>query len=183
MISALGFVSVVLAAAVPGPTPLLMNPNFSRATTVSHAEDFILARPLSSRTSKLASVVFHGKGPSTQSIQADTETAVFHLVQKTLESHPEFGHSLTREEVEFKGNVVKGKSGEYRFDVTLKDSSGKEVACRGHVIYQRVSTTLKSSIPTFKFSDEQRSSRGVWQRDVIIVTIGYATPGPEKADE
>ncbi|KAF8823623.1 hypothetical protein HHX47_DHR9000351 [Lentinula edodes] len=140
MISALGFVSVVLAAAVPGPTPLPTNPSSS---TVSHAEDFILARPLSSRTSKLASVLFHGKGPSTPSIQADTETAVFHLVQKTLEQHPEFGHSLTREEVEFKGNVVKGKSGEYRFDVMLKDSSGTEVACRGHVIYQIVSTSMR----------------------------------------
>ncbi|GAW04093.1 hypothetical protein LENED_005860 [Lentinula edodes] len=55
MISALGFVSVVLAAAVPGPTPLPTNPSSSSATTVSHAEDFILAQPLSSRTSKLAS--------------------------------------------------------------------------------------------------------------------------------
>ncbi|KAJ4477589.1 hypothetical protein C8R41DRAFT_844946, partial [Lentinula lateritia] len=142
MISALGFVSVVLAAAVPGPTPLLMNPNFSRATTVSHAEDFILARPLSSRTSKLASVLFHGTDPSTPSIQANTETAVFRLLQKTLQHHPKFGHSLTRGEVEFKGHVLKGKSGEYRFDVTLKDSSGTEVACRGHVIYRMESITI-----------------------------------------
>ncbi|KAJ3900470.1 hypothetical protein F5879DRAFT_972695 [Lentinula edodes] len=156
MISALGFVSVGLAAAVPGPTPLPMNPKSSSATTVSHAEDFILGRPLSSRTSKLASVLFHGKDPSTPSIQADTETAVFYLVQKTLKQHPEFGHSLTREEVEFKGNVVKGKSGEYRFDVTLKDSSGKEVACRGHVIYQRVSTTrmqIQQDSAVYRVSD------------------------------
>ncbi|KAJ3926871.1 MAG: hypothetical protein NXY57DRAFT_1042897 [Lentinula lateritia] len=135
MISALGFISVVQAAAVPGPTPVT-------ATTVSYDEDFILARPLSSRASKLASVLFHGKDPSTPSIQADTETAVFRLLQRTLEHHPEFGHSLTREEVEFKGSVVKGKSGEYRFDVTLKDSSGTEVACRGHVIYRMESTTI-----------------------------------------
>ncbi|KAJ3860376.1 hypothetical protein EV359DRAFT_67382 [Lentinula novae-zelandiae] len=156
MISALGFVSVVLAAAVPGPTPLLMNPNFSRATTLSHAEDFILARPLSSRTSKLASVLFHGTDPSTPSIQADTETAVFRLLKKTLEQHPEFGHSLTREEVEFKGNVVKGNSGEYRFDVTLKDSSGTGVACRGHVIYQMVSTTsmqIQKGSAVYRVSD------------------------------
>ncbi|KAJ3845944.1 hypothetical protein EV368DRAFT_70308 [Lentinula lateritia] len=119
-----------------------MDPNFSSATTVSYAEDFILARPLSSCTSKLASVLFHGKDPSTLSIQVNTETAVFRLLQKTLEHHPKFGHSLTREEVEFKGHVLKGKSGEYRFDVTLKDSSGKEVVCWGHVIYQMVSTMI-----------------------------------------
>ncbi|KAJ3899234.1 hypothetical protein F5879DRAFT_977558 [Lentinula edodes] len=142
MISALGFVSVVLAAAVPGPTPLPMNLNSLSATTEAPAEDFILARPLSSRTSQLASVLFHGKDPSTPSIQANTETAVFRLLQKTLEHHPEFGHSLAREEVEFKGHVVKGKSGEYRFNVTLKDSSGKEIACRGHVIYRMESTTI-----------------------------------------
>ncbi|KAJ3852631.1 hypothetical protein EV368DRAFT_82334 [Lentinula lateritia] len=144
MISALGFISVVLTAAIPSPTPVnnsfsMLNP---KATTVSYAEDFILARPLSSRTSKLASVLFHGKHPSTPSIQANTKTAVFRLLQKTLEHHPEFGHSLTRKEVEFKGHVLKGKSGEYRFDVMLKDSSGKEVTCRGHVIYQMVSTTI-----------------------------------------
>ncbi|KAJ3878290.1 hypothetical protein F5051DRAFT_406155, partial [Lentinula edodes] len=157
MISALGFVSVVLAAAVPGPTPFSTQlPTNPSSSTVSHAEDFILAQPLSSRTSKLASVVFHGKDPSTPSIQADTETAVFYLVQKTLKQHPEFGHSLTREEVEFKGNVVKGKSREYRFDVTLKDSSGKEVACRGHVIYQMVSTTrmqIQEGSAVYRVSD------------------------------